>query len=129
MKSDAEAHAEEDRKRREEIEIRNQADSLAYTAEKMVQESGEKIPADVRGNIESGVKDLRDALANNAPAETLRSTMERVTSALQAAGSAVYGQGADGEGEMGGGFPPGGEAPAGDEGAEEGTVEGEYREV
>ncbi len=127
MKTDAEAHAEEDRKRRDEVETRNQADSLAYTAEKMVQESGEKIPADVRASIESSVKDLRDALNNNAPADTLRSAMERISAALQAAGSAVYGQGENG-GTEAGGFAPGEDGSA-DEGAEEGTVEGEYREV
>ncbi|TET98909.1 MAG: molecular chaperone DnaK, partial [Dehalococcoidia bacterium] len=53
MKKDAEAHAEEDRHRREEIELRNQADSLAYTAEKTVREAGDKIPADVRGDLEA----------------------------------------------------------------------------
>jgi molecular chaperone DnaK len=49
MKTEAESHAEEDRQRREEIELRNQADSLAYTAEKTVREAGDKLPADVRG--------------------------------------------------------------------------------
>jgi molecular chaperone DnaK len=123
MKTDAESHAEEDRQRREDAEVRNQADTLAYQAEKMVQESGEKIPADVRADIEGGVKDLRDALNNNAPAETLRSAIERVSAALQQAGAAVYGDGGQP------GFGPEGEPPPGDEGAEEGTVEGEYREV
>jgi molecular chaperone DnaK len=60
MKTDAEAHAEEDRKRREEVERRNQADTLGYTAEKAVSEAGDKIPADVRGNIEAAIKDVRD---------------------------------------------------------------------
>jgi molecular chaperone DnaK len=123
MKRDAEAHAEEDRKRQEEVQIRNTADSLAYTAEKTVREAGEKIPADVRSEIESAIKDVRDALANNAAAETLQGGVERLSAALQKAGSAVYGQGAEG-----GAMPEDGAAPE-EGGAEEGTVEGEYREV
>jgi molecular chaperone DnaK len=125
MKRDADAYAEEDRGRREEVEVRNQADSLAYTAEKTVRDAGDKIPADVRTDIESAVKDVRDALAANAPAETVRSAMTRLTESLQKAGSAVYGQGAPGEEVPPEGAPEGeGEGPA-----EEGTVEGEYREV
>ena len=75
MKKDAESYAEEDSKRREEVEVRNQADSLAYTAEKTVRESGEKIPADVRADIdiEGRVKDVRDAMAlgGDGSAETI----------------------------------------------------------
>jgi molecular chaperone DnaK len=122
MKKDAESYAAEDSKRREEVEVRNQADSLAYTAEKTVRDSGEKIPADVRTDIEGRIKDVRDALSADGSAETIRNAMNGLSEALQRAGSAVYGQ--DGTPE---GAPPDGtgeEAPA-----EEGTVEGEYREV
>jgi molecular chaperone DnaK len=123
MKRDAEFHAEEDRKRQEEVQIRNTADSLAYTAEKTVREAGDKIPADVRSEIESGVKDVRDALAQDASADTLRGLVERLTASLQKAGEAVYGQGGPD------GVKPEGAAPEGEAPAEEGTVEGEYREV
>jgi molecular chaperone DnaK len=130
MKRDAEAHADEDRKRQEEVQIRNTADSLAYTAEKTVRESGENIPADVRAEIESAIKDVRDTLASeSASADSIRAGVERLSAALQKAGSAVYGQqGADGQGGPGFG-PEGGPAPEGEPPAEEGTVEGEYREV
>jgi molecular chaperone DnaK len=125
MKKDAEAYAEEDSRRREEVEVRNQADSLAYTAEKTVRESGEKIPADVRAEIEGRIKDVRDALsAEGGSAEPIRIAMTALSDALQRAGSAIYGQQEDGAAE---GAPPEGgeeETPA-----EEGTVEGEYREV
>ena len=125
MKKDAESYAEEDSRRREEVELRNQADSLAYTAEKTVRESGEKIPADVRADIEGRIKDVRDALsAEGGSAEPIRIAMTALSEALQRAGSAIYGQQEDGAAE---GAPPEGgeeEAPA-----EEGTVEGEYREV
>jgi len=97
MKKDAETHAEEDRRRREEIEVRNQADSLAYAAEKTVRESGEKIPADVRTEIEARIKDVRDALGGQADVERIRTAMTGLSEALQKAGSAVYG-GPGGEG-------------------------------
>jgi molecular chaperone DnaK len=127
MKRDAETHADEDRRRQEEVQIRNTADSLAYTAEKTVKEAGEKIPADVRTEIETAIKDVRDTLANeSASADSIQGGIQRLSEALQKAGSAVYGaQGEDGAPE---GFSPDG-AAEGESGAEEGTVEGEYREV
>ncbi|MCI0813970.1 MAG: molecular chaperone DnaK [Chloroflexi bacterium] len=132
MKRDAEAHAEDDRQRREGVELRNQADSLAYTAEKTMSEAGDKIPADVRADIDARVKEIRDALASDdASAETLKGATEALAEALQKAGSAVYGEGAEGAGVGAETATPGGEGEGGDEedGAEEGTVEGEYREV
>ena len=133
MKRDAEAHAEDDRTRREGVEVRNQADSLAYTAEKTMSEAGDKIPADVRADIDARVKDIRDGLSSDASSETLRSAVEALSEALQKAGSAVYGEGAEGAGAGVGAETgaPDGEGEGGDEedDAEEGTVEGEYREV
>lgn len=129
MKKDAETHAEEDRRRREEIEVRNQADSLAYAAEKTVRESGEKIPADVRTEIEARIKDVRDALGGQADAERIRTAMTGLSEALQKAGSAVYG-GPGAEGGPEAASPPEGEGEGeGEAPTEEGTVEGEYREV
>jgi molecular chaperone DnaK len=128
MKRDAEAHAEEDRRRREEVEIRNTADSLAYTAEKTMADAGDKIPADIRAEIDSGVKDIRAALANETTsADTLRSAVETLTAALQKAGAAVYQSEAQGAGVSA--EPGEGPSENGEGGAEEGTVEGEYREV
>jgi len=125
MKKDAESFAEVDSRRREEVEVRNQADSLAYTAEKTVRESGEKIPADVRADIEGRIKDVRDAISSDSSsAETIRNAMTALSEALQRAGSAIYGQPGDGAAE---GAPP--EGGEGEAPAEEGTVEGEYREV
>ena len=125
MKKDAESYAEEDSRRREEVEVRNQADSLAYTAEKTVRESGEKIPADLRADIEGRIKDVRDALSAEAgSAETIRNAMTALSEVLQRAGSSIYGQPEDGAAE---GAPP--EGGEGEAPAEEGTVEGEFREV
>jgi molecular chaperone DnaK len=124
MKRDAETHADEDRRKQEEVQVRNMADSLAYTAEKTVREAGDKIPSDVRTEIEAGVKEVRDNLGADASADTLRASVERLSAALQKAGSAVYGAEGGPDGANGAQAAPEGEAPA-----EEGTVEGEYREV
>ncbi len=126
MKRDAETHADEDRKRQEDVQIRNTADSLAYTAEKTVREAGEKIPADVRSEIEGAIKNVRDTLAQeSASGESIRAGVEQLSAALQKAGSAVYGEQGDGAGpSMDGAAEPEVDLPT-----EEGTVEGEYREV
>jgi molecular chaperone DnaK len=123
MKKDAESFADEDRKRREEVEVRNQADTLAYQAEKTVRESGDKLPGDIRAEIEARVKDVRDGLAAGAGADTLRSAVTALGEALQKAGAAVYGGPGD-EPEVTADGDGAGEAPAGEE-----AVEGEYREV
>jgi molecular chaperone DnaK len=122
LRKDADIHAEEDRRRREEIELRNQADSLAYTAEKALREGGDKVPADVKSDVEAKVKAVRDALAGQDGNAVQRATSE-LSEAMQKIGAALYGQpGMEGAPEE---VPPDGEAAK----PEEGTVEGEYREV
>jgi molecular chaperone DnaK len=121
LRAEAEAHAEEDRKRREEIEVRNTADSLAYTAEKTIRENADKIPADLKSEVEGKIAAVRSQL-QSGDAGTIRSATSDLSEAMQRIGQAVYGaQGAAG--------PDGatGEQPEGP--AEEGTVEGEFREV
>jgi len=123
LQREAEMHAAEDRKRREEIELRNMADSLAYQAEKTVRENADKIPADLKNEVDGKVAAVRSALQSGT-ADTIRSATNELSEAMQRIGQAVYGAqagapGADGQGEPG--AEPGG--------AEEGTVEGEYREV
>jgi len=124
LRHEAELYAEEDRHRREDIELRNQADSMAYMAEKTLREQGDKVPADLKGEVEARVKAVRDAL-QGSDTDAVRRAMGDLSDTMQKIGAAVYGQaggpppGAEGEG--------GPEAPAG--GPEEGTVEGEYREV
>jgi molecular chaperone DnaK len=117
MKRDAELHAEEDKRHRDEIELRNQADTLAYSAEKTIREAGENIPAEIRSDIEENIRKVREALSGEDDS-AVRTAMNNLSEALQRAGSAVYGQ-------------PGPEPEIEDEGrpGEEGTVEGEYREV
>jgi len=121
MIREAELHAEEDRRRREEIELRNQADSLAYTAERTLREHGDKVPAEVRTEVEGKVAALRSTLQSGT-VDSIRRAMSDLSESLQKIGTAVYsGAGASGTGT---GRP----GTAGQGGGSE-TVEGEYREV
>src|SRR5579883_3232590 len=120
MVREAELHSDEDKRRREEIELRNSADSLAYTAEKTLSEYGDKIPSDVKSEVEGKVAAVRSAL-QSGDVNQIRSASNELSAALQRIGQSVYGQAGAagaGAGQTGGG--PGGP---------EGTVEGEFREV
>ncbi len=124
MQREAEMHATEDAKRREEVETRNTADTLAYTAERTLREQKDKIPSDLNQEVESKVKAVRSAL-QGTDIEAVRRATQELNEALQKVGAAVYQQ--QQQPPPGGGTPPGGEQPPGQEG--EGTVEGEFREV
>ncbi|GAH77796.1 unnamed protein product [marine sediment metagenome] len=122
-------HAAEDAKRREEVETRNTADTLAYTAEKTLREQKDKIPSDLNQEVESKVAAVRSAL-QGTDTEAIRRAMQELNEAMQKVGAAVYQQQPPPPppgGEAPGGEAPGGEPPPGKE--EEGTVEGEFREV
>jgi molecular chaperone DnaK len=124
LRRDAELYAQEDRRRREDIELRNQADSMAYTAEKTLRDQADKVPADLKGEVDAKIKAVRDAL-QGSEVEAVRRAMGELSDTMQKIGAAVYGQT--------GGPPPGAEGEGGPEtpsgGPEEGTVEGEFREV
>ena len=89
MIKDAEAHAEEDRKRREQIELRNQADTLVYTTDKTLKEHGEKVDEATRARIEEAVGDLKKALEAD-DSDAIRSAMEAVGSRSQELAQAIY---------------------------------------
>jgi len=127
MKQEAEQHAAEDTKRREEIEVRNSADSLAYTAEKTLRDYKDKIPDDVNQEIENKIANVKSALQGQ-DIDSIRNATQELSQAMQKVGASVYqepGQPPPSE-EGPGGEEPGGEEPGG---GEEGTVEGEFREV
>ena len=119
MVRDAEMHAQEDLQRKEEIEVRNRADSVAYQAERTLRDVGDKVSAGLRSEVEDKVKAVRDALSSNDSAR-LRSATDELESAMQRIGQDVYSQN-------------GATAGAGSQGpsseSDSGTVEGEYREV
>ena len=126
MQREGEMHAAEDTKRREEVEAKNMADTLAYTAEKTLREQKDKIPEDLNKEVESKVATVRSAL-QGTDIDALRKATQELSEAMQKVGSAVYQQQPPPPGAE---PPPEGEPPAGEEGGgEEGTVEGEFREV
>ena len=89
MMREADAHADEDKKRKEEIETRNQADGAAYAAERFVKDSGEKLSAADRAPIESAIEDLRKAIESNDVA-AMRSKMEALTTVQHKAAETLY---------------------------------------
>jgi len=122
MRREAEASAAEDAKRKEEAELHNSADSLAYTADKTLRDYGDKIPAEVKQEIEGKIASLRSALQGK-DINSIRTSMQELSQAMQKVGASVYQQQEQ--------PPPGGEGAGGKEPGEggEGTVEGEFREV
>ena len=91
MVRDAEQFVEEDRQRREEAEVRNRADTLVYTTEKFLADNTDKVPADVRTEVESAISDLKKALEGN-DTETIREASEKASQVSQKMGSAIYAQ-------------------------------------
>jgi molecular chaperone DnaK len=119
MMADAEKYAEEDRQRREEAEVRNRAESLAYTTEKFLAENADKVPDDVKSEVESSIADLKRAL-EGTDTEAIRVASENAAQVSQKMGSAIYAQSqastADGQGE---------DAAAGSESSDDDVVEAE----
>ncbi|GAB3202747.1 molecular chaperone DnaK [Geodermatophilus arenarius] len=122
MMRDAEAHAEEDKRRREEAETRNLAESLQYQTEKFLAENGERIPADKKEELGEALTELRSALGGSDIA-AIKSAQEKVARVSQEVGGALYAQqaqagdgagaGAGAAGASGDGF--GASAPSGDD--------------
>ena len=123
MKKDAEVHAEEDRKRKELIEVRNHADNTAYAAEKALREFGDKVPADVKSDIEAKVVDVRSA-AQGDDIDKIKSATDGLGQAIQKIGASVYEQNpAAGEAEAPGGSSS---SAGGDAGPD--VIDGEVKE-
>ncbi len=125
MAKDAEAHAAEDREAKEKIEARNQLDSLVYNIEKMLKESGEKVAAADKGEVESALAEAKGVLGGDANTTALNVAKEKLTAASHKLAEAVYKANAAAPGD-------GGAAPAGAAGAteeakkDEGVIDAEY---
>jgi molecular chaperone DnaK len=89
MREEAEAHAEEDRQRAELIEVRNNADNTAYSAEKVLRDLGDKVPDDLRSQVEEGVANLRGVM-DSEDVETIRNQTESLSQIIQQVGAAAY---------------------------------------
>ena len=90
MRKDAEAHAEEDKKRREFVDTKNEADSIVYTAEKGLKEMEGKVSQDLLDNVDKEVKALKSLLSEAQEAEPLKKQMETLNEALQKASTELY---------------------------------------
>ena len=127
---DAEAHSEEDKKRRETVEIRNQADSLIYGTEKNLQEHGDKIPEDEKTNIQEAIDGMKKAMEGD-DVEAMKAAMQTLTTASHKLAEEMYKKtSADGAAGStpGDGAGPNGEATNG-KGEDEKVVDAEFEEV
>jgi molecular chaperone DnaK len=113
MMKEAESHSDEDRKRKEEIETRNQADQVAYAAERMLKDAGDKLPASDRASIESAINDLKASIDQNDIAG-MKKRMETLNQAQHKAAEAMYRGASAGAGQPGGAGPEAGPQPGGE---------------
>jgi molecular chaperone DnaK len=118
MVREAEQYAEEDRRRREEAEVRNQADTLVYSTEKFLSENDDKVPADVKSEVQSAIADLKKAIEGN-DIEAIKTASERAAQVSQKMGTAIY-QAAQASQQAPGSAESGAEAPH-----DEGVVDAE----
>ncbi len=101
MVGDAEAHAEEDIRRKEEAEVRNNADSLVYQSEKLLKEHGDRISEDEKGKVESSLASLKEALGGQ-DVSAIRSATESLVTASQGFSQKLYEQASQPQTETGG---------------------------
>ena len=113
MMREAESHADEDRKRKEEIETRNQADQAAYAASRLIKDAGDKLSAADRQPIEAAIEDLKKAMETNDVAE-IKKRLDALNTAQHKAAEAMYRAANAGAGAG----APGGGQPGGDSGAQ-----------
>jgi molecular chaperone DnaK len=121
---DAESHAADDKKKKELVEVRNTADTMAYTAEKALREAGDKVDAGVKEDIEEKVKAIRDVLAT-ADVEELKSKTQDLSTAMQKIGEAMYGASGPTPGGSEGPQPGGSGGGSEDKKSDDEPVEGE----
>src|SRR4051794_35001619 len=131
MVKDAEAHAAEDKTRRELVEAKNQADSLIHTTERSLQEAGDKVPADEREAVQSAIQALKDAVGGD-DAEQIKQKTEALAQVAMKLGEAMY-RAQQGAGEAGGGPGAGGAGghggPGGGAAGNDKVVDADFEEV
>jgi len=131
MVKEAELHAGEDRAKREEVELRNQADHMIHQAEKVIKDNEDKIPADVKAEVTTKLEALKAAAKGNDTA-ALRKEMDEFNESLQKIGEHIYAQAGakSGGGSDGSGGPDGSSSADGEpKKKEEDVVDADYREV
>ena len=121
MQKDAEAHAEEDKKRREVVDLKNQADQVVYQMEKTLKEHGDKVPANIRGDIEAALNSLKEA-AKGDDGDAIKRSIDKLNEVSQELGKIMYEEAAKKQAAKGGDAPqPNAEAAQGE------PAEGEVR--
>lgn len=128
MRQDAELHADEDKKKKELVETRNQAEMAVNTAEKAIRDLGDKLPAEVKSKVEAEIASVNKALESN-DAETIKRATERLYQEVQQIGAAVYQQAQPQQ--PGTQEQPGSEQTPGNQkpGSDEDVVDGEVRDL
>jgi molecular chaperone DnaK len=125
---EAQAHEAEDKQRREEIEIRNRADNLAYATEKSLKDLGDKIPAETKTDLEQKVKAVRDAL-NGTDVEAVKNATETLMQASHRMAEQAYKAAGGAPGDAGAGGPEAGGQPGGQAGGKkDDVVDAEFEE-
>ena len=122
MIKDAESHVEEDKKKRELIDLRNQADSTVYQTEKSLKDMGEKVPAEDRSNIEAALNQVK-TVKDGDDVETIKKALESLQQVSHKLAEAMYAENAEGEGAAADGAAP--EAGA----ADDDVVDADFEEV
>lgn len=122
MKKDAELHAEEDRQKRELVDLKNQAESLIFTSEKTLKDAGDKVDATARKEIMDKIEDLKQ-VKDGTDQELIKKNYDALSEAIQKVGAAMYQQSAPGAAAD----PAPDQAPAGD--ASQEPVEGQFEET
>ena len=123
MVDEGKSHEAEDQQKRAEVETRNQADSLVYTTEKLLEDNADKVPSELKEEVEGKIATLKTAVASENTAE-MQTAMNDLNESMQRLGEAVYSQATPPEDAPEGEGPPPDEGESGDD-----TVEGEFREV
>jgi len=117
MKREAQEHTADDRKKREEVDLKNQGDNLVFQTEKQLKEFGDKLSSDVRGKVESAKETLKEAL-KGGNAAAIKSAVEALNTAWNEASTQMYQHATSGAGPTPGGEQP--QAQSGPSGKEEG---------
>ena len=130
MQKDAELHAEEDKKRRELVETKNQADALVHSTEKSLKDLGDKVDAETRTNVENEVANVKKALEGD-DVDAIKTAVEALTAASHKLAELMYAQAAKDNPDMGDG-PEGGDGgqqgPKDDKGDDD-VVDADFEEV
>ncbi|WP_086661365.1 molecular chaperone DnaK [Lentzea kentuckyensis] len=124
MVKDAEAHAEEDKRRREEAEVRNQAETLVYQTEKVVKENDEKLPAEIKDKVNAAIAEANEAL-KGTDINAIKTAVEKLATESQAIGQAIYANAPGAAGAEAPGADAPGAAGAGANAAEDDIVDAE----